>query len=408
MGLVTPLGLSGWETFRALLEGKTLPDRLEELPTNIATVDLVKAVGCVCVAQHSEIDPSLELAERAAREAVMEAGVEMKGLPTFFATSKGAVHAFARAADALRDGTLLREDAEFFNPYERGSSPKLMDHPLVGLMGPHHYLTYHLARRLKVLPMTHAVGACASSLSALHLAKNYLMNSSSEKDECLVLTAEAALMPQFIYSYKRLGVLAKATKEGYRQTPLDQNRGGFMLSEFGAAVVLRRLKDEEEPKAGEIELVDTALSAAAYDMVRSNPLMPELTHIAKEMFAGRKIDVVHPHATGTPDHDPAEVAAIDTALQATQAEGDDVMAYALKGALGHGLGAAGLVSLITAGLSLKTGKLPPMPWIENPLNLEDSPLKISAEAKEISRTGAHAMFAAGFGGHTAGALIQRH
>ena len=106
--------------------------------------------------------------------------------------------------------------------------------------------------------------------------------------------------------------------------------------------------------------------------------------------------MIHPHATGTPDHDPAELAALSGALDQVGNTNTEVPLYALKGALGHGLGAAGLVSLVTAGMCLKTGKLPPMHWIDTPLQSENKTLHISGEAKSISRTGSHAAFAAGF------------
>ncbi|QDU34603.1 3-oxoacyl-[acyl-carrier-protein] synthase 2 [Poriferisphaera corsica] len=409
MGLITPLGLSAWESFRSLLAGRTLPERLGELPTNIAPVDLVQAVGSVCVAQHNEIDPSLELAERAAREAAAGAGVPLEGLPTYIATSKGAVHALAKATKSHDDGVLLSGKRKYPEVYSTAAMGKSgFDYPLAVAMGPQQYLNYHLARRLKIRPVSHTVAACASSLTALHFARNDLQHRSELPDACMILTAEAALTPQFIYSYKRLGVLAKTTVDDYRQTPLNEKRGGFMLSEFGAAIVLRRLKPGEKPKAGEIELTDTGISAAGYDMIRSNPTMPELAHVAKKMFKGRQIDVIHPHATGTPDHDPAELAALTHALKQTDHNQDKIPLYAIKGALGHGLGAAGLVSLVTAGLSLQTGKLPPMPWIDQPLQVDDAPLHITAEQKTIARTGSHAAFAAGFGGHTAGVVITRH
>ncbi|QQE12639.1 hypothetical protein JD969_04015 [Planctomycetota bacterium] len=413
MGLVSPLGLSAWDSFRALLDGRTLPDRLAELPTNIAPVDLVQAVGSACVAQHSQYDPSLELAERAAREATTEANIPLKNMPTYVATSKGAVHALARATASHYDGLMLSNKKQYPSAdciYSAAApDPTLDDYPLAVAMGPQQYLNYHLARRLHIQPISHTVAACASSLTAMHLARSELQHNSQSPDHCMILTAEAALIPQLIYSYKRLGVLAKANVDSYCQRPLNQERGGFMLSEFGAAIVLKRLKPNELPTPGQIELTGTAISASAYDLIRSNPLMPELNHIATKLFKNRTIDVIHPHATGTPDHDPAELAALSAALQATQQDTSaHIPAYAIKGAVGHGLGAAGLVSLITAALSLRTGKLPPMPWIDNPLKLDGSPIHITPQPQTISRTGSHAAFAAGFGGHTAGALITRH
>jgi 3-oxoacyl-(acyl-carrier-protein) synthase len=125
--------------------------------------------------------------------------------------------------------------------------------------------------------------------------------------------------------------------------------------------------------------------------------------------------MLHPHAPGTAVHDPAELSIL---LQVLSSDPDrsaeqPLDLYAAKGAIGHGLGAAGLASLVIAALALTTGKRPPMPWLDEPISLADQPtagLRPSAEwsaGQSASHSGAHAVFAAGFGGHTAGAVIQR-
>ncbi len=63
------------------------------------------------------------------------------------------------------------------------------------------------------------------------------------------------------------------------------------------------------PQPGEIELLDTATAAEGYDLVRTDPQMPGLRHVAEKLFRDRPIDVIHPHAPGTMDHDPSELTA---------------------------------------------------------------------------------------------------
>ncbi|MFP4144699.1 MAG: beta-ketoacyl synthase N-terminal-like domain-containing protein [Phycisphaeraceae bacterium] len=385
-GLLTPLGRSAWETFAALLAGRTLADRAPALPEKTDPVALARAVGAVSVAQHSPADPTIELAERAAREAATAAGVRPANLPAFLGTSKGAVQALTVAADA-------------------GFARREIRNPLPVTLGPQGYLTHALRQRLGLGPARHHVAACASSLTALHAARQYLLDPRSASDRyALVATAEAALLPSFVHSYRRLGVLATPTPDGYRQRPLNADRQGFMLTEAGGAMLLERVEADQPPAPGEIELCATGVASEGYDLMRTGPDMPALEHLARRLFAGRTIDVLHPHATGTPDHDPAELAALRRAMD-TSASADGVQLYACKGAIGHGLGAAGLSALILACLCLQTGKLPPMPWIDQPL--PDAPWPIAPAARPCSRTGTHATFAAGFGGHVAGAVISR-
>ncbi len=409
-GLVTPLGGSAWETFSNLLAGKTLAGRTENLPEDIAPEDLVRAVGAVTRAQHTATDPAVELAERAAREAAMAAGVEPQGLPAFVGTSKGAVHALTAAFRS-----------KLTNPPSPAlHAPPPPDADLAVALGPHGYLNHHLQQRLHLGPVHHHVAACASSLTALHHARLSLLHhpapstSSSQTLDprpdtlcpahALVITAEASLLPLFIHSYRRLGVLAEQTLEGYRERPLDNTRQGFVLGEAGAAVLLRRVPIEDEPMPGETELLDTACASEAFDMVRPSPTMPALRHIADQLFADRLIDVIHPHAPGTTEHDPIELSVYaDTLRHTGQTTPPDL--YACKGALGHSLGAAGLSALVLACLSAKTRQRPPMPWLTSPI---DSPLPITSDTSSLTPSTTHAIFAAGFAGHTAGAVIRHY
>ncbi len=374
LGLVSPLGHGAWETFTGLLAGRTLAQRAQRLPDSIGPVDLVRALGGVSIAQHVSDDPTVELAERAAREAAMMAGVGLDGLPTWIGVSKGAVGRWAVDDEA-----------------------RPMRFPEAYAMGPHAYLTHRLAQRTAIRPQSHSVAACASSLTALHLARQHLLHRSA--DTALVVTAEAALFPQFIHSYRRLGVLAPLTPRGYAQRPLDAQRQGFMLSQLGAAVILKRLPPGAAPEPGQLELLDTDIAAEAHDIIRASPKMEALRYIASRFFAGRRIDVLHPHAAGTAEHDPTELEVLRDCLT----QSDTPWTYAVKGALGHGLGAAGLVSFVTAALAAKTRRLPPMPWLDRPIASH-----LTSQTVDLPPASTHAVFAAGFAGHTAGAVLRHY
>jgi 3-oxoacyl-(acyl-carrier-protein) synthase len=275
-------------------------------------------------------------------------------IPIFLGASKGAMH-------ALVDGK-----------------------PEAVTLGPHGYLAKELSKRLQLPVRLSLVGACASSLTALHHARMALLHSSL--DRALIVTSEASLLAMFIHSYRRLGVLPPLTREAYRGRPLDAARCGFMLSELGAAVLIEKRK----PREGDIELIDTAVAADGFDIIRSSPDMGALRHVARQLLGDKPVDLLHPHATGTAENDAAEMA-----VYRDESEVRDV--YACKGALGHGLGAAGLVSLVLACLCAKANRKPPMPWLRDAI----VPFDLSP------RLQSHAVFAAGFGGHVAGARIER-
>ncbi|XAM00536.1 beta-ketoacyl synthase N-terminal-like domain-containing protein [Phycisphaeraceae bacterium D3-23] len=380
-GLITPLGLGAWATYRALLQGQTIADRAQALPEGLPPTDLVLALGGVSVARHTASDPAVELAERAAREAAAMAGQPTDKLPLWLGTSKGAV-----ARLSTRQGL--------------GNPPDEHDRRNIAL-GPHAFLAHQLDQRMGTRSRAQSVAACASGLVALDRARRALAYADDGTDEpyALVATADAALTPCFVHSYLRLGVLADPTRDGYRQRPLDHRRRGFMLSEIGAAVLLRRLPRGQSPAPNDIELVHTATACEAFDMIRTPPTMPALSHVATRLRdhlpQSEALAALHPHAPGTPDHDPGELKVLHNVF------GNTPNLYACKGAIGHGLGSAGLAALVIACLALRTQKLPPMPWLDQPIFPLQDP---TPQTQEPSQT--HAVFAAGFGGHTAGALLR--
>ena len=80
VGLVSPLGHSAPQTFRALLAGRTIGERVKSLGSNPDPVTLAAAAGGVSMAKHCATDPTVDLAERAAREALGDAGLTSDGL----------------------------------------------------------------------------------------------------------------------------------------------------------------------------------------------------------------------------------------------------------------------------------------------------------------------------------------
>ena len=357
VGLVTPLGVGAWPTFRALMEGRRVSDPAAGLAPPPATPPerFVRGVGSVPSVQHAATDPVVELAERAAREAVADAGLDTAwGLPLFLGCSKGAT------------STLLRR-------------------PEVLAAGPHGFVAAELTRRMSVEPRGAYVAACASGLAALDAAARAVRGGRCRA--ALVVSAESSLSELFIASYQRLGVLAPLTPTGYEQRPLHPDRCGFILSEQGAAVLLRAA-DPGRVAPGTPRLIYTGTANEAHDLVRCDPDLPAVRHLIADATADTHPDAlaVHPHAPGTADHDPAERAALAAA-------GLDRRIYANKGALGHGLGASGLASLVVASLCHRTRRLPPMTWLNEP-------------PRELPVGTAHLVLAAGFGGHAAAALIR--
>jgi 3-oxoacyl-[acyl-carrier-protein] synthase II len=225
--------------------------------------------------------------------------------------------------------------------------------------------------------------ACASGLHAL--IRGAMMIESGEARKVLVVAAEASVHPLFIGSFRRLGVVPA---NGIGCRPFDISRDGFLMSEAAAAVCL----EVANPDDDRIQIESFALGADATHLTGSDPAGHALRHLLARVIADRPPDVIHAHGTGTRSNDAIELAAIDSALAPSKSPVD---VYSHKGALGHSLGAAGLVSVVLNCLMHRTGTVPPNVRTNSPLPAARARIQRRQQSRTIRRSIA---IAAGFGG----------
>jgi 3-oxoacyl-(acyl-carrier-protein) synthase len=135
-----------------------------------------------------------------------------------------------------------------------------------------------------------------------------------------------------------------------------------------------------------------AIGGDATHLTGSDAEARTLRHSLRCVVDGRPVDLVHAHATGTKLNDPVELAAIDECVYPSVPH-----VYSHKGALGHSLGAAGLVSVVLNCMMHERGVIPPNVRTARPIQ---SRLPIANESveRQVRRSIA---IAAGFGGPTA-------
>ncbi|MEM1213794.1 MAG: beta-ketoacyl synthase N-terminal-like domain-containing protein, partial [Planctomycetota bacterium] len=404
LGLITPLGDAAWPTFRALLAGKTLEARAAACPAEADPFTLAQATGAVAGTAFASVDPAVDLAEHAAREAADQAGIPLAHLPLYLGTSKGALQTLS---------------THLGDPRYAKRSPAEPSPQIAQRFPPHANLERHLQRRLNLIPNRHTVAACASSLVALHQARMDLLDPRRDEHQpahALVLTVDAALSPALLHSYRRLGVLAPLTPDQYHPRPLSTDPPGFVLAQTAAAVVLSRLPADAQapPTPGTLSLDHTAIANDTHHLIHPAPSLPALRHLAAQILDQQQtqpeppITLLHPHAPGTPYHDAAELQALSETFRPQPEDGPKLPVYAAKGAIGHALGASPLAALVLAALMLKSGKRPPMPWLDRYAPRLTPGLDLCSAPLSTPRRGSHAVFAAGFAGHNAAARISHH
>jgi 3-oxoacyl-[acyl-carrier-protein] synthase II len=233
--------------------------------------------------------------------------------------------------------------------------------------------------------------ACASGIHALIRAA--MMIRAGEVRQALVVATEASVHPLFLGSFQRLGVLAKP---GAGCRPFDRGRDGFLMSEAAAAVLLEAADAEnsQSSPAADIVLDRFALAGDATHLTGGDPDARTLRHLLARVIDGRPVDLVHAHGTGTPLNDEAELAAIESAVGPIDHAAPPSV-YSHKGALGHSLGAAGLVSVVLNCQAHATGVVPPNVQTRDPLPTTRVTLSPAPVRRAVRRSVA---VAAGFGG----------
>lgn len=183
-------------------------------------------------------------------------------------------------------------------------------------------------------------------------------------DVAVVGGADAPLTPILFAGFARSGVLAETNDEPRRASrPFDRQRGGFVLGEAGAMLVI-----EERDRAlargarvyGELLGFGAGRDRPTYVGDQSPTgrafLLAATSALAEAELAPGDIDHVSAHAPGVPMTDLAELRALQ-GIFGRGARGP--LVTSIKGALGHPLAAAGMLQTTAALFALRDGVAPP-------------------------------------------------
>jgi 3-oxoacyl-[acyl-carrier-protein] synthase II len=231
------------------------------------------------------------------------------------------------------------------------------------------------------------------------LIRGALLIRSGEMKRVLVVAAESSLHPLFVANFQRLGVLPPP---GFGCRPFDRDRRGFVMSEAAAAVVLESPDSAPRGAAARrpIALERFAFAGDATHLTGNDPQSRTLRHILASVIDGRPIDLAHAHGTGTQVNDAAEISALEATLPPG---GPRPTLYSHKGAIGHSLGASGLVSVVLNCVSHRTGIIPGNVQTSQPMESIRLEIRQQLTERKVDRSLA---VAAGFGGAMAAVSLR--
>jgi 3-oxoacyl-[acyl-carrier-protein] synthase II len=354
VGLITLLGANPISNWNALSAGHAIEDHArladEHLP-EVRSLPRISRIGLAAARQamaasNATIDPTTAL---------------------ILGTSKGAIEQWLRVDHCA---TLLNPSTCF------GLATTASDVAAgLGWIGPRLTLS----------------AACASGLCAL--IRGVMLIESGAAQRVLVVAAEASVHPLFLASFKRLGVLPPPGR-GCR--PFDQTRQGFLMSEAAAAVCLEA---RQSPAPGDVYVDRIAMGADGTHLTASDPEAAGLENVLRQVLED-PVDLIHAHGTGTPMNDQVELKVLERLIPS---DAPTPLLYSHKGALGHSLGAAGLVSVVINVMCHRQGIVPPNIRTMDPLPTQRMKISNRAERRSIHRSIA---VAAGFGGPIAAVRLS--
>jgi 3-oxoacyl-[acyl-carrier-protein] synthase II len=209
-------------------------------------------------------------------------------------------------------------------------------------------------------PCLPVVTACATSTHAVGEAYRAIKHGYA--DAVIAGGTEAATVPIGIAGFANAKALSRAEDPESASLPFNRNRGGFVMGE-GAAVLVLEEYEHAVARGAEIlaEVCGYGNTCDAYHVTAPRPggqVQAAAIRQALDEAGYTSDDVlyINAHGTGTALNDVVETQAFKQAL------GDDAYKAHIsstKSMTGHLLGAAGAVEAIAAVMALKEGVVPP-------------------------------------------------
>lgn len=209
-------------------------------------------------------------------------------------------------------------------------------------------------------PSLPVVTACATSTNAIGEAYRAIKHGYA--DAIIAGGTEACVIPLGIAGFANARALSRSEDPKYASLPFNRNRGGFVMAE-GAAILVLEEYEHAVARGAEIiaEVCGYGNTCDAYHVTAPRPdgkTQAAAIRMALDEAGYSSGDVlyINAHGTGTALNDTSETEAFKLAL------GDDAYKAHIsstKSAMGHLLGAAGAVEALAAILALKNSMIPP-------------------------------------------------
>ena len=391
-GVITPAGNDVNTYWSNLLEGFCGIDLIKSFPTDDLPVKIAGEVKDFNPADYQIEAPFARKQDKftlyavaAAWQAVGESGITGSIDPFRFGVYVGSgIGGFT---------TQMRETEKLLNEGAKWVSPLFIPTMIANIAAG------NIAIRNNACgPCLPVVTACATSTHAIGEAYRAIRHGYA--DAIIAGGTEAAVVPLAIAGFANAKALSRAEDPKRASLPFNRNRGGFVMAEGAAMLVLEEYEHAVARGADIIaEICGYGNTCDAHHVTAPRPDGTTQAAAIRQALdeAGYTSDdvlYINAHGTGTALNDTSETLAFKLAL------GEDAYKAhisSIKGHIGHMLGAAGAAEAVAAVLALKHGIVPPT------VGLDDTDPECDLDYTPLTPVKADLTIAIsdslGFGGH---------
>lgn len=399
VGLITPVGLSREDFWKALLSGKsgvshiTRFDATEYYVRIAAEVKNFSPNDFLPPKKARRMDRFSQFAICASREAVVDAEIDFNNedverAGVIIGSGIGGLETFE-----IQHRKLLESSPRFVSPFfipmmiiNSASAEVGID---LGVKGANFSVT----------------SACATSGHAIGEAYRQIKNGIA--DIMITGGTEAAIVPTSIAGFGNMKAISQRNDEPEKASrPFDKERDGFVLGEGAGILVLEEYEHAiKRGKTPYCEVAGFGMNCDAYHITAPNPngiAGAKVMKLAMEEAGLKTIDYINAHGTSTPLNDKIETISIKLAFGEENAR--KIPISSTKSMTGHLLGAAGACELIVCVLSIRDNIAHPTINLEYPdpeCDLDYIPNE--ARNMKIETTLSNSF---GFGGHNTSIVLK--
>lgn len=399
LGAITPIGNSVDDFYAGIKEGRIGLDNISKFDTSDFRVKIAAEVKDFAPENYMDkkaarrMEPFCQYAVAAAGEAIKDSGLDIEKEDPFMvgcAISSGV-------------GSLQLFEKEHTRQLEKGGdkvAPLFIPMFISNMAAGNVSITYGLKGK-----NINVVTACASGTNSVGEAFRTIQYGDA--DVMLAGGSEASITPMGIAGFSSLNALSVSEDKSRCSIPFDKDRNGFVMGEGAAILVLEEL-EHARIRGAKIyaEVVGYGCSADAYhitspDETGEGAARAMLNACNDAGVSTDDIDYINAHGTSTHHNDLFETKAIKLTFGE---HAYDIMINSTKSMIGHLLGAAGAIELVTCAKELEDG------FVHATVGLKETEEEMDLDYCKESRN-ADIQYALsnsfGFGGHNACVLLKK-